>query len=59
MNANGADDITLGAGEPDLPTPDFVKAAIDRDEVHYTALHGTPDPKEAVRANFARGVSSS
>ena len=58
MNANGADVITLGAGEPDFPTPEFVKAAakaaIDRDETHYTALHGTPALKQAVRDKFAR-----
>jgi aspartate aminotransferase len=58
MNAAGDDVITLGAGEPDFDTPDFVKeaakAAMDRGETGYTALDGTPSLKQAVRAKFAR-----
>ena len=58
MNAQGANVITLGAGEPDFDTPDHVKAAakaaIDRSETGYTALHGTPELKRAVGDKFAR-----
>ncbi|WP_108659612.1 pyridoxal phosphate-dependent aminotransferase [Acuticoccus kandeliae] len=58
MRAAGRDIITLGAGEPDFPTPDHVKAAakaaIDRGETTYTALTGSPALKAAIAAKFAR-----
>jgi len=58
MNAEGDDVITLGAGEPDFPTPEPIraaaKAAIDRGETGYTALDGTPALKQAVRDKFLR-----
>ncbi len=58
MNAGGDDVITLGAGEPDFPTPEPIraaaKAAIDRGETGYTPLDGKPALKQAVRDKFLR-----
>ena len=52
----GRDIIGLGAGEPDFDTPDFVKeaaiAAIRNNQTKYTAVDGTPELKEAIRAKF-------
>ena len=54
----GVDVIGLGAGEPDFDTPDHVKEAgiraIRDGRTKYTAVDGTPELKEAVRAKFAR-----
>jgi len=54
----GRDIIGLGAGEPDFPTPDFVKeagiAAIRGDQTKYTAVDGTPELKKAIQAKFQR-----
>ncbi len=58
LKAAGRPVIVLGAGEPDFPTPDNVKAeaiaAIEGDDSHYTPLDGTPELKQAVRQKFAR-----
>ena len=58
LRAEGRPIIVLGAGEPDFPTPDNVKAAaiaaIEGDDSHYTPLDGTPDLKQAIRRKFAR-----
>jgi len=58
LKAAGRDIIGLGAGEPDFDTPDFVKeaaiAAIRAGQTKYTAVDGTPELKDAIRAKFAR-----
>jgi aspartate aminotransferase len=58
LKAQGLDIISLGAGEPDFDTPDFVKegakAAIDAGETKYTNVDGTPEIKEAIIAKFKR-----
>ena len=54
----GRDIISLGAGEPDFPTPENIreagKRAIDEGKTVYTAADGIPELKEAVRAKFLR-----
>ena len=58
LKAEGRPVIVLGAGEPDYPTPDTVKAAaqaaIEANDTHYTPLDGTPEMKQAVQQKFAR-----
>jgi len=58
LKAAGRDVIGLGAGEPDLDTPEHIKAAavraIAQGETKYTAVDGTPALKDAIRAKFAR-----
>jgi aspartate aminotransferase len=58
LKAAGRDIIGLGAGEPDFPTPDFVKeagiAAIRNNQTKYTAVDGTPELKKAIQAKFKR-----
>nr|WP_295664208.1 pyridoxal phosphate-dependent aminotransferase [Polymorphobacter sp.] len=58
LKAAGHDVIGLGAGEPDFDTPDFVKeaaiAAIRAGQTKYTAVDGTPELKDAIRAKFLR-----
>lgn len=50
--------IVLGAGEPDFDTPDEIKqAAVDaiwRGDTKYTALTGTSQLKQAIKAKFQR-----
>src|SRR5437868_12147107 len=50
--------ITLGAGEPDFDTPDFIKDAALRamleGQTKYTALDGSPAVKAAICEKFAR-----
>jgi aspartate aminotransferase len=50
--------IILGAGEPDFDTPDHIKEAAIRairdGATKYTALDGSPELKDAVRAKFER-----
>ena len=52
MKANGVDVIGFAAGEPDFPTPDYIKyagmAAIVHDETRYTPATGTLALKKAV-----------
>ncbi len=54
----GRDIIALGAGEPDMPVPDFVaEAAINAirgGQNKYTTVDGTNAVKEAVRGKFKR-----
>ena len=54
----GIDVISLGAGEPDFPTPDHVKqAAIDAlhaNKTGYTTVDGIIELKNAIRDKFAR-----
>jgi aspartate aminotransferase len=50
--------VTLGAGEPDFDTPDFIKEAASRamreGQTKYTTLDGSPAMKEAVCEKFER-----
>ncbi len=61
LKRQGHDIIGLGAGEPDFPTPDFIKeagiAAIRGDQTKYTAVDGTPELKAAIQAKFRRDNS--
>ncbi|MGE3172280.1 MAG: pyridoxal phosphate-dependent aminotransferase [Planctomycetota bacterium] len=54
LRAEGRDVVSLGAGEPDFPTPEPIAragiAAIERGDYRYTAAGGTP----ALRAAAAR-----
>ena len=58
LKREGVDVISLGAGEPDFDTPDFIKeAAIEalrRGETKYTDVDGTPALKAAVVEKFRR-----
>lgn len=58
LKAAGRDIVSLGAGEPDFDTPDYIKeAAIQaiRDGfTKYTAVDGTPGLKQAIIDKFAR-----
>ena len=58
LQGKGIDVIGLGAGEPDFPTPDFVKeagiAAIHANKTKYTNVDGTADLKAAIAAKFKR-----
>jgi aspartate aminotransferase len=59
LRAAGVDVISLGAGEPDFPTPpEAIRAAQDfvaQGTVHYTASSGLPE----LRAAAARALSES
>lgn len=54
----GRDVISLGAGEPDFNTPDFIcnaaKKAMDEGQTKYTNVDGTPQLKDAIIAKFKR-----
>ncbi|MEO1137551.1 MAG: pyridoxal phosphate-dependent aminotransferase [Pseudomonadota bacterium] len=58
LKAAGRDVISLGAGEPDFDTPDFVKEsaikAIRNGKTKYTPVDGIPELKEAIAAKFKR-----
>ncbi|KRB79766.1 aspartate aminotransferase [Sphingomonas sp. Root710] len=58
LKAKGVDVIGLSAGEPDFPTPDFVKeagiAAIRNGQTKYTNVDGTAELKAAIAAKFKR-----
>ena len=58
LKAAGEDVIGLGAGEPDFDTPEHIKeaaiTAMRNGETKYTAVDGTTELKEAVRAKFKR-----
>ncbi len=58
LKAEGRDILSLGAGEPDFDTPDFVKQAaieaIGRGETKYTDTDGMAELKAAVVRKFAR-----
>ena len=58
LKASGRDVISLGAGEPDFDTPDFVKdaamQAIRDGKTKYTAVDGIPELKAAIIAKFKR-----
>ncbi len=52
LKKQGIDVVSFGAGEPDFPTPDFVKEAayeaIKNNFTHYTPASGIPELKEAI-----------
>jgi len=56
LRAAGRDVIGLAAGEPDFPTPDFVKQAaieaIHNNQTKYTAVDGMPSLKQAIINKF-------
>jgi aspartate aminotransferase len=58
LKAAGRDVISLGAGEPDFDTPDYIKAAANEamrtGQTKYTAVDGTPALKDAIIAKFKR-----
>jgi len=58
LKAAGRDVISLGAGEPDFDTPDYIKEAaieaIRAGKTKYTAVDGVPELKEAIAAKFRR-----
>jgi aspartate aminotransferase len=58
LKAAGKDIISLGAGEPDFDTPEWIKAgakaAMEKGETKYTAVDGTPALKDAIIAKFKR-----
>ncbi|GJL94089.1 MAG: aminotransferase [Hyphococcus sp.] len=58
LAAEGKDIISLGAGEPDFDTPDYVKEAaikaIRDGKTKYTAVDGIAPLKQAIAAKFKR-----
>lgn len=58
LKAAGRDIISLGAGEPDFDTPNFVKEAavnaIRDGKTKYTAVDGIAELKQAIVAKFKR-----
>jgi len=58
MKAEGKDVVSLSAGEPDFPTPDFVNeagiAAIKAGFTRYTQNSGIPELKSAIQAKLSR-----
>ncbi|HKP97855.1 MAG TPA: pyridoxal phosphate-dependent aminotransferase [Fibrobacteria bacterium] len=58
LKAEGKDVLSLGAGEPDLDTPDHAKLAaiesIRAGRTKYSQVTGLPELKEAVSRKFAR-----
>lgn len=52
LQAQGVDVISLGAGEPDFDTPDFIKAAaieaLQKGATKYTAAEGTLELRKAI-----------
>ena len=57
LRQQGIDVVEFGAGEPDFPTPAFVKAAahaaIDGNFTKYTPAAGTSELKQAICARYA------
>jgi len=53
LKAQGHNILSLGAGEPDFDTPDFIKEAakiaIDKGFTKYTAVDGIPELKRAIQ----------
>lgn len=58
LKAQGRDIISLGAGEPDFDTPQFIKdaatKAIADGHTKYTPIDGTADLKAAIARKFKR-----
>ena len=58
LRAQGRDIISLGAGEPDFDTPQYIKdaaiQAISDGQTKYTPIDGTAELKGAIQAKFVR-----
>lgn len=58
LKREGRDIISLGAGEPDFDTPEFIKEAgikaIRDGQTKYTPVAGTPELKQAIIGKFKR-----
>lgn len=58
LKAQGKNIISLGVGEPDFDTPEYIKAAaiqaIQNGQTKYTAVDGTVALKKAVQGKFQR-----
>jgi aspartate aminotransferase len=58
LRSQGVDIVDLGAGEPDFPTPEYIKAAaiqaLDENFTRYTAASGILPLKEAVCATIEK-----
>jgi aspartate aminotransferase len=58
MMSQGLEVINFGVGEPDFPTPDYIKAsakrAIDDNFTHYTPSAGILELKQAIVRKFER-----
>ena len=58
LRKEGKDVISLSVGEPDFPTPDYIKAAgilaINENMTKYTAGIGTPELRQFIADKFAR-----
>ena len=61
LRAAGRNILSLGAGEPDFPTPGHIrdagKKAIDDGQTRYTPVDGTMELKLAIQRKFARDNS--
>ncbi len=61
LRAQGRDIISLGAGEPDFDTPQFIKdaavKAIADGATKYTPIDGTAELKAAIQRKFAKDNS--
>ncbi len=58
MKSEGKDVISFSVGEPDFPTPNFIREAakefIDQGKIGYTAATGTPELKEEIIKKLKR-----
>ena len=58
LAASGVDVVDFGLGEPDFPTPDFVRqagiAAIEAGHTRYTDNAGSPALRDAIAAKYRR-----
>ncbi len=58
LKAQGVDIVDLGAGEPDFPTPEYIKdlatAAMADGYTKYTKVDGIPELKEAIAMKLER-----
>jgi len=58
MKKEGKDVIVLAAGQPDFPTPDYIKKAgieaINTNQTRYTPVPGTVEFKKAIQNKFRR-----
>lgn len=58
LKAQGIDVIGLGVGEPDFPTPDFIKEAakkaIDDNYSYYSPVPGYPELQKAIAGKLKR-----
>ena len=56
LRTAGVDVIDLTAGDPDFPTPDYIKEgarrAIEEDFTHYTSVAGLSELREAVAVKY-------